>query len=102
MARSSRAIDSLIRPPRIKDRGYHNQSSRFFQSCLSHTGGLLYTFYFILSTSSLCVDARRFVAGARDVLDIRPRIGVRLPVGPGLAAEFEDAIAQTPQKCAVV
>src|SRR5260221_646188 len=48
------------------------------------------------------MNARRFVSGPRDVLDIRAWIRVRLRLGAALASELQYAIAQTAQKLAIV
>ena len=48
------------------------------------------------------VDPGRFVARAIDVLDVRARIGVRMRVDAGFAAELEHAAAEAAQERAIV
>ena len=48
------------------------------------------------------VHARRFVAGALHVLDVRAEIDVRLRLGAAFAAQLEDAVAQAAEELAIV
>src|SRR5262245_47486187 len=48
------------------------------------------------------VDAGRFVTGARDIINIRPWIKMRLGVCSAFAAEFQHAVAESAQECAVM
>jgi len=48
------------------------------------------------------MNARGFVSGASDVLDVRAEVGVRLWICTALAAQFQDAIAEAAQERAVV
>src|SRR5258706_20841 len=48
------------------------------------------------------VHARRFVAGALDVLDVGALIRVRLRLGAALTAKLQHAVAQAAQEFAIV
>src|SRR5678815_2974334 len=53
-------------------------------------------------TLRLGVHTWSFVAGALDVLDVRPLIRVRLRFGAALSAQLEHTVAQTAQELAVM